>query len=384
MHVDAVVIGAGIVGASCTFFLAQEGLKVALVERGGIASGTSGSGEGNILVSDKEPGAELALAQQGCLVWKRLASILPDDFEFEEKGGVVVAETDEHLHALTRRTSALGGAGVTAHLLTSSQLRELEPHLAHDLAGAAYFPQDAQVQPMLACAALVKHARQHGAVLLDHTEVIAVERDKQGAICGVLTSKGPITTPLLINAAGPWSSQISALVGLDLPIQPRKGHVVVTEPLPRLVLHKVFEASYSETVNTSDTIPQVASVVEGTKSGTILLGSSRQLVGFDSTIEVPVVQAIVRRAVRYFPILAHAHALRTYVGFRPFAPDHLPVIGEEPDVPGYYINTGHEGAGIGLGPISGKLLSQLILGQALDMDLAPFLPTRFQKGGVRS
>src|SRR5207302_9203253 len=125
MHVDAVVVGAGIVGASCAFFLAQEGLKVALVERGGIASGTSGSGEGNILVSDKEPGAELALAQQGCLLWKRLASILPDDFEFEEKGGVVVA-ADEHLHALTRRTSALGGAGVTAHLLTSSELRELE------------------------------------------------------------------------------------------------------------------------------------------------------------------------------------------------------------------------------------------------------------------
>src|SRR5689334_2157049 len=97
MHVDAVVVGAGIIGASCAFFLAQEGLKVALVERGGIASGTSGSGEGNILVSDKEPGAELALAQQGCLLWKRLASILPDDFEFEEKGGVVVAETDEHL-----------------------------------------------------------------------------------------------------------------------------------------------------------------------------------------------------------------------------------------------------------------------------------------------
>jgi glycine/D-amino acid oxidase-like deaminating enzyme len=115
-----------------------------------------------------------------------------------------------------------------------------------------------------------------------------------------------------------------------------------------------------------------------------LLGSSRQLVGFDSTIEVPVVQAIVRRAVRYFPILAHAHALRTYVGFRPFAPDHLPVIGEEPDVPGYFINTGHEGAGIGLGPISGKLLSQLILGQALDMNLAPFLPTRFKKGVVHS
>ncbi len=377
MYADAVVVGAGIVGASCAFFLAQGGLKVALVERGGIASGTSGSGEGNILVSDKEPGAELVLAQQGCLLWKTLASFLPEDFEFEEKGGVVVAETDVHLHGLTERTAALCDAGVTAQMLTDAELRELEPHLAHDLAGAAYFPQDAQVQPMLACAALVKHARQHGTLLLDHTEVTAVERDTQGAIRVVLTSQGPITTPRLINAAGPWSSQLAALVGLDLPIQPRKGHIVVTEPLPRLVHHKVFEASYSDTVNSSEADLQVASVVEGTKSGTILLGSSRQLVGFDPTVEVRVVQAIVQRAVRYFPILAHAHALRTYVGFRPFAPDHLPVIGAVLDVPGYYVNAGHEGAGIGLGPISGKLLSQLILGQALDMDLTPFLPARF-------
>ncbi len=383
MNVDAVVIGAGIVGASCAFFLAQGGLKVALVEREGIASGTSGSGEGNILVSDKEPGAELALAQQGCLAWKELASILPDDFEFEEKGGVVVAETDAHLHSLTERTAALCDAGVIAHMLTSAELRELEPHLAHDITGAAYFPQDAQVQPMLASAALVKSARQHGAVLLDHTEVTAVERDGQGVISAVMTSKGRITTPRLINAAGPWSSQISALVGLDLPILPRKGHIVVTEPLPRLVHHKVFEASYSDTVSSSDAALQVSSVVEGTKSGTILLGSSRQLVGFDPTIEAHVVQAIVQRAVRYFPILASAHALRSYVGFRPFAPDHLPVIGEEPNVPGYYINTGHEGAGIGLGPISSKLLSQLILGQALDMDIAPFRPTRFKKVVLR-
>ncbi|HYU71155.1 MAG TPA: FAD-dependent oxidoreductase [Ktedonobacteraceae bacterium] len=377
------MIGAGIVGASCAFFLAQGGLKVALVEREGIASGTSGSGEGNILVSDKEPGAELALAQQGCLAWKELASILPDDFEFEEKGGVVVAETDAHLHSLTERTAALCDAGVIAHMLTSAELRELEPHLAHDITGAAYFPQDAQVQPMLASAALVKSARQHGAVLLDHTEVTAVERDGQGVISAVMTSKGRITTPRLINAAGPWSSQISALVGLDLPILPRKGHIVVTEPLPRLVHHKVFEASYSDTVSSSDAALQVSSVVEGTKSGTILLGSSRQLVGFDPTIEAHVVQAIVQRAVRYFPILASAHALRSYVGFRPFAPDHLPVIGEEPNVPGYYINTGHEGAGIGLGPISSKLLSQLILGQALDMDIAPFRPTRFKKVVLR-
>ncbi len=379
MQADAVIVGAGIIGASCAYFLAKGGLKVYIVERGGVASGTSGSGEGNILVSDKTPGPELELAKLGVRLWKELSQTLPDDFEFEEKGGIVVAEAEANLRSLTAYVATMQNAGVVAHLLSETELREAEPHLAHDVAGAAHFPQDCQVQPMLASAALVKAALNHGAVFLDHTELIAIERTNSGAVSGVVTSKGRISTPRLINAAGPWSPKIAAMVGLDLPIQPRKGHIVVTEPLPVLIHHKVFESGYTDAVNSGDAALQIASVVEGTKSGTILLGSSRQRVGFDPTIEIPVLQAIVRRAVRYFPVLASVHALRAYVGFRAYAPDHLPVIGEEPTVPGFYINTGHEGAGIGLGPISGKLLSQLILGQPLDLDLAPFRPERFQE-----
>lgn len=378
MQADAVVVGAGIIGASCAFFLAKAGLKVYIVERGGVASGTSGSGEGNILVSDKAPGPELELAKFGLQTWKELARELPADFEFEEKGGVVVAETEANLPSLAASLAALRGAGITASLLDEAGLREAEPYLAHNVAGAAYFPQDCQVQPMLACAALVKAALSYGAVFLDHTKLLSVERDGRGAIRGVVTDKGNIGTSRLINAAGPWSPQIAALVGLDLPVKPRKGHIVVTEPLPRLIHHKVFEASYADTVNSGEADLQVASVVEGTQSGTILLGSSRQLVGFEPGVEVRVLREIVRKAVRYFPVLGSVHALRAYVGFRAFAPDHLPVIGETPEVPGFYINTGHEGAGIGLGPISGKLLSQLILGHSLDLDLAPFRPERFK------
>lgn len=379
MQADVVVVGAGIVGASCAFFLAKGGLKVYIVERGSVASGTSGSGEGNILVSDKAPGPELELAKLGCRVWKDLSQELPDDFEFEEKGGVVTAETESNLRSLQASVSALQGAGVIAEMLDQAGMREAEPFLAHDLAGAAYFPQDCQVQPMLACAALVKAAMSYGAVFLDHTSLLSIERNRQGGISGVTTDKGRIGTSLLINAAGPWSPKIAELVGLELPIRPRKGHIVVTEPLPRLIHHKVFEASYADTVNSGEADLQVASVVEGTQSGTILLGSSRQLVGFDPTVEVRVMRQIVQRAVRYFPVLASVHALRAYVGFRAFAPDHLPVIGEAPEVPGFYINTGHEGAGIGLGPVSGKLLTQQILKQPLDLDLAPFRPSRFKE-----
>ncbi len=379
MSVDAVVIGAGMVGASCAFFLARAGLNIALVERGGIASGTTGSGEGNVLISDKVPGPELALALPGILLWQDLAQELPDDFEFEPKGGLVVAETESQYRALSNHIGIMRQHGVDTWMLSSSEARELEPHLAADVAGGAYFPQDAQVQPMLAVAALVRQARRAGARLLDHTQVLAIDRDRQGAVCAVRTDKGSLATRHVIIAAGPWTAQVAALAGCKVPIQPRKGHIVVTEPLPPLVRHKVYEATYFDAVSSGEADLQVASVVEGTRGGTILLGSSRQLVGFDPTVEVRVIRAIMQRAVRYFPVLAFVHALRSYIGFRPFSPDHLPVIGEIAEVPGLYVNSGHEGAGIGLGPISGKLLSQLILGQTPVLDPAPFRPDRFHE-----
>lgn len=377
MQADAVIVGAGIVGAACAYYLAEGGLKVYLIERGSVASGTSGSGEGNILISDKSPGPELELAKLGLKVWKELAKTLPHDFEFEEKGGIVVAEAERHLSGLQNTVVALQSEGLLAQMLTTAELREAEPFLAQDVAGAAFFPQDCQVQPMLASAALVHAATRQGAIFLDHTELLEIERDRQGAISGVQTSKGQIATPILINAAGPWSPLIAAKVNFELPVEPRKGHILVTEPLPKLVFHKVFEASYADTVNSGEADLQVASVVEGTKSGTILLGSSRQRVGFEPTVEVPVLKQIVKRAVRYFPVLNSAHALRAYVGFRAFAPDHLPVIGEVPGVPGFYVNTAHEGAGIGLGPASSLLLAQHILGQPLSLDLTPFRVSRF-------
>lgn len=382
MQFDVVVIGAGIVGSSCAYFLAREGPRVCVVDRGGIAGGTSGSGEGNILVSDKGPGPELELATLGCLLWEDLAAQFADDFEYENKGGIIVAENAADMSGLRAAMEAVRGSGVAVSEMDLGDLREAEPYLARDVAGGAFFPQDAQVQPMRASAALMRQALALGAVFLDHTEVVAIDRDARGAVSGVRTRGGLIATPRVVNAAGPWSAQIASMVNARVPVQPRKGHIVVTEPLPPLVRHKVYDAGYGDTVNSGDSALQIASVVEGTKSGTILLGSSRQLKGFDPAVEPAVVQAIVRRAVRFFPILASTRALRAYVGFRPFMPDHLPAIGEVPDVPGFYVNTGHEGAGIGLGPISSKLLGEIILGQSPTMDLTPFDPARFAGSAI--
>src|ERR1019366_3692193 len=247
VNTDILIIGGGIIGSCCAFFLAREGVKVVLVERSTIASGTSSAGEGNILVSDKLPGPELTLAQLGRRLWQDLANELSDDFEFDAKGGILVAETAADLTSLAQHTHLLQNTSVTARLLTNPELHKLEPHLAHDIAGATLFPEDAQGHPPSACRALVKNAQQHGLTLLEHTEVLAIERNAQGAISSAVTNNGTISTPCIINAAGPWSKQVAALVGYNLPILPRKGHLLVTAPLPTHIYHKIAEVGYTTT-----------------------------------------------------------------------------------------------------------------------------------------
>jgi len=117
-------------------------------------------------------------------------------------------------------------------------------------------------------------------------------------------------------------------------------------------------------------------VVEGTRSGTVLIGASRERVGFDRGISIPVVRQLAAQAVRLFPVLAGVCLMRVYGGLRPYCPDHLPVIGADPRVPGLLHACGHEGAGIGLAPATGELIAGLITGRPAEVDPAPFAPHR--------
>ncbi len=378
---EVVVIGTGLVGACCAYELAAAGVHVTVIDRGHLTSGTTASGEGNILLSDKVPGPELDLAKLSVQRWTELAAELADrdlDIEFDAKGGVVVAETDEAAAGLRDLARRQREVGIDAIEVDGTGLRELEPHLAPDLTAGIHYPQDAQVQPVLAAAALLQRAREHGATLLTQAEVTAIDRDRAGRARAVVTTRGRVDGRWVINAAGPWSDVTSAMVGIDYPIRPRRGHILVTEPVEPLVHHKVYDAGYVGTL-TADTDPdavEISSVVESTRAGTILLGSSREFVGYDRQVDGEVVRAIAARARRLFPVLAEVRLLRTYVGFRPWLPDHLPAIGEDPRVPGFVQASGHEGAGIGLAPATGLLVRALVTGSPALLDPAPFRPDR--------
>ncbi|MFG2602823.1 NAD(P)/FAD-dependent oxidoreductase [Streptomyces sp. NPDC048514] len=375
---DVVVVGAGMVGAACALYAARTGLDVRVVDRGPVAGGTTGAGEGNLLVSDKEPGPELELAALSARLWADLAAELGPVIEYEPKGGLVVASTPRSLAALAEFAAGQRAAGVTAEPVRADDLPGLEPHLAPGMAGGVHYPQDAQVMPALAAAHLL---RASGAPLHTGRTVTGVLRAADGAVRGVRTDRGDLHAPAVVNAAGTWGGDLAALAGVRLPVHPRRGFVLVTEPLPRLVRHKVYAADYVADVASDSAALRTSPVVEGTAAGPVLIGATRERVGYDRSLSLAAVRALAAGAIGLFPFLERVRALRTYAGFRPYLPDHLPAIGPDPRAPGLFHACGHEGAGIGLATGTGRLIARTLAGKAPDLDLTPFRPERFDNEG---
>ncbi|WP_407555288.1 FAD-dependent oxidoreductase [Streptomyces sp. Pv4-95] len=374
---DVVIVGAGVVGAACAYYAGRSGLTVAVVDRGPVAGGTTGAGEGNLLVSDKEPGPELDLALLSTRLWRELAAVLPPEIEYETKGGLVVASDEAGMTSLRAFRAAQGRVGVQSTCLTAGQLRDAEPHLAPDLAGGVLYPQDAQVQPALAAAHLL---RASGARLHLGAEVTAVLRGPGGGVRGVRTPRGDLLAPAVVNATGTWAGRLASLAGVTVPVLPRRGYVLVTEPLPRVVRRKVYAADYVADVASGSAALQTSAVVEGTAAGPVLIGASRERVGFDRTLSVEVLRRLAAQAAALFPVLARVRVMRTYQGFRPYLPDHLPAIGPDPRLPGLLHACGHEGAGIGLAPATGRLIAAALTGAPSPLDVRPFRPDRFVDG----
>lgn len=373
---DVAVVGAGAVGAACAYFAAAAGHQVTVIERGAIAAGASSACEGNILVSDKEAGPELDLALYSQRVWRADLAGENKLWEFEAKGGLIVTASERGAAGLRELAGRQRALGTIVEEVDATGLRDLEPHLSPALAAGAYYPQDAQVQPMLLVAHLLRLARGRGARVLTGTEVTGFLRER-GSVVGVRTSGGDVPAGAVINAAGTWAGELAALAGISLPVLPRRGFVLVTEPLPVTVRHKVYAAEYVGDVASSDDALQSSPVVEGTPAGTILIGASRERVGFDLAFSRAAAARLARGAIALFPVLAGVQVMRSYLGFRPYCPDHLPIIGPDPRAPGLWHATGHEGAGIGLSVGTGSLLAQALSGGTTALDLAPFAPDRF-------
>jgi D-hydroxyproline dehydrogenase subunit beta len=372
---EVAVVGAGIVGAAVARELAVRGVGVALLDRGAVSSGTTGLGEGNVLLSDKDAGPGLELTRAGMAFFDELEKRLGEEARIRRKGALIVHPGPETWAGEPARLRRMGIPD--ARLVPAADVRELEPELTGRICGASLFLGDLQCDPRAIARALAREAAAAGAEVVEGCAVDAIRLGREGA--ELRTSAGAIRAAAVVVAAGPWSAALCAGAGLALPLEPRKGQLVrLSAPRPDLVRHKVVDASYLLSVVSPGAGLVVSTVVETTWEGDVLVGSSRERRGFDTGVDPAVSSAMVERAARLFPRLPELPIAAAWAGLRPWLPDHLPAIGPSRAVPGLWVATGHEGAGVALGPVTGRLVAQLYCGEEPVVDPAPFDPDRFE------
>ncbi len=319
-----------------------------MADRNGLAPGTSRASDGNLLISDKGPGLLFDLTRDSLSLWHEAIAELGNDCEFDVKG---------------HHAAAHAALGIRAEFHADGFAR-FEPDLAPEVCAVGWWPDDAQVQPMLACYSIARHLQRRGVAYRLYDELTGWQTSPSGVevrfASGETASAGH-----LVLCAGVWTAGLLAPHGLALPVVPRKGHICVLERGGVTVRSKIADFAYNSTVEDADPsrpVVQTAAIIEMTQSGTILCGSSREFAGFDTRLDRPTMARIMRDCMRVVPGLADLRVIRGYAGLRPYSRDGLPAIGPVDAHGRLHIATGHEGTGHGLAPVTGAIVAGLLTG----------------------
>jgi D-hydroxyproline dehydrogenase subunit beta len=360
---DAIVVGAGIVGAACAEALAADGMRVAVLESDFPGAGTTAAGMGHLVAMDDSE-AQLALTAYSNRLWKERAESLPAACELDPCGTLWVAEDAEERLGLEEKRQRYARHGIASEIVSADALERLEPNLRPGLGGALRVPGDSVLYPPAAARTLLARAVSLGAVR---------ERATVRRLGGreVETSTETWRAEVVVNAAGARAPELTP----GLPIAPRKGHLVITDRYPGFCRHQVVEMGYLKSAHTM-TAESVAFNVQPRATGQLLIGSSRELAGWDGSVNGAIVGRMLARAIAFMPGLRKLSAIRTWTGFRPATPDKLPLIGKWNRGEAVWIAAGHEGLGITTSVATARILADLVAGRAPAIDPAPFDPNR--------
>ena len=386
---DVIIIGGGIIGSSVAWQLSRRKKKVLVVERKDVCSGSAGATDGVVGYHTKKPGLQLDLAVQSIEMFRTLNRDLETNVEYGlEAGGMQPVEDKDQWDMLEAMASEQRKSGVDIRMITAEEACSIEPNLNPDIYGALWSPTGGKVNPLAMTFGFARAAKRLGAVYLTETEVTQILTEGGRAV-GVNTTAGEFRADCIVDAAGAWAGQVAALAGIDLPIKPRKGQLLITEPIGPFLRATVQCAMYNvikfrpETIKDPTVLKIGASLsIERQESGGLIIGGTREFADFEEENTFEAVETMVKRAVRFFPALKDVSIIRCFSGFRPYTPDGLSMMGEVRTLPGFYMAAGHEGDGIALSPVTGRLMAELIAEGKTSYDITPFSPNRFLKGGI--
>ena len=365
MAPDVIVVGAGIIGSFVARAIRARGLEPLVLDRGGLAAGTSRASDSNLLACDRPPGVALDLCRRSLELWRAMIAEDGNTCEHDEKGSILVARDAVQAEALKAHVAAHQAVDVECSFFGSGW-EEIEPTLGPAAAAVGWWPGDAQVQPMLACYQIAQVLRDAGVIYRFYEPLASVVEGSSG-VTAVLESGERIDAAHLCLCAGVWTNEVLASLGARLPVRPRKGQICVIERGRLSVRTKVTDFSYMSTVEEASAdagAVQTAAIIESTKSGTILCGSSRQFAGFDTAVETAVLGRILSDCIGLVPALADLRVIRGYAGLRPHTPDGLPIVGPVTAGGRVLVATGHEGAGHCLAPVTGEIVADILTGAA--------------------
>lgn len=366
--VDVLIVGAGIVGAACAEALSRDGLSVALIDRAGIATGATGAAMGHV-VAMPEGDAIYALTRYSQRLWAELKDQLPAQVEYRTPGTLWIAADDHEMSEVHRMHEVHRRAAFASDILSGPDLARLEPNLRPGFAGALHVPGDALISPTDATRFLIERATGRGAQVYTNYARTAYTFVPEGAR---LHRNQLWPAKYCVNACGASAASLTP----NLPVRPRKGHLVQTHPSPNYARHQLVELGYLKSVagNNADS---VAFNLHPKANGQMLIGSSRQYDNDNPEIEGDMLQRMLERAYEYMPTLAYLKHAKSWAGFRAATPDKLPLIGPSPTQPNVFLATGHEGLGITTSLATGRLIADLICQRPPAIDPRPFDPARF-------
>ncbi len=348
---EMAIVGGGIVGCAAAYYLARRGVKVVLLEKSVIGGEASGRNGGGVRAQCRDR-RERPLAMASIKLWVVLEAELGFNVEYVQGGNIRMATNDERMATLRREGEEEREDGLAVQMWDRDELRRRAPYLGDIFLGAKYCPTDGTANPLLATRAFGWAAKRVGATILTRTEAVNI-----GVQAGQVTSvtardeDGEIVVEAsqVIHAGGPWTPQLSRTLGIQVPIEPARSVLAVTQRMPPL---------FKEFVSSHD----LAVYGRQARQGHVHIGG----VGtpeqtFDQNMPAASIAHLARGATEMVPALRGANFLRTWAGTLEMTPDKVPIIGPVNGIQGYLLASGFSGHGLCLGPIAGKLLSELIV-----------------------
>jgi glycine/D-amino acid oxidase-like deaminating enzyme len=382
---DVIVVGGGIVGCATAYFSAREGMSVTLLERRTIGYGASGRNPGWLWLHCRTPGFALDISRAGRKLYPELLDELPGGFEFRPSGGLMYFMTPDQGAVFEAFVAARKADGLDIELIDGAAVRHLVPPIRDDVLGASYCSEDAQIVTSTVVDALIRGARAQGATIREGVAVESIVFDGDRAV-GVDTDAGRFKADAIVIATGAWSTSFLAPTGIDVPIGGERLQLVSTIPQPQFWIEPLVygpnatkqyalfrdlsswdAALFTTEGEDRDGLTFLPLLVQRT-SGEVLLGCATDYPEeLDPTPTMAGLAQIAEGFAADFPALRNVPITKAWAGILPFTSDQAPVIDEV--MPGLFLGAGHA-FGNTSGPITGRVLSQLIAGREPDFDIS--------------